>query len=1011
MMAWTSDQEKAIYTTGSNIIVSAGAGSGKTAVLTERVIQKVLDGTNINRLLILTFTKLAANEMKERIRTALKKNGMTEQLSLIDSAYITTFDSFTFSLLKKYHMYFEIPQNINIMDSSIEKVKTNEILNNIFENSYNDDNFKLLIDSFCEKNDDNIKKYLKEIFNKIDLIIDKEDYLNNYIETHFSNDYINEYINKYLKLISDSRDRIKKLYYELESYADNKYLESMNLLPLLNSKTYYEIKLNCNIKATQKKKGLEDEGKEIKNKIYNELKKIQGLTRFENIDSIKYSITSTKPYIEAIIDIKIKFDKIFSKYKKGTNLYTYNDVSKMVISMIKGNETIRNEITNMFDEIMVDEYQDTSDIQEELISLISNNNVYMVGDIKQSIYRFRNANPYIFKNKYYNYSKNNGGIKIDLLKNFRSRSEVLDNINLIFNPIMDMDVGDADYKESHQMNYGNTMYDDLKENQDYNMNILNYEKVEGYNLDEIEAFITAYDIKEKIDSNYKVIDRKTKKLRNCTYSDFSIIMDRGTSFDTYKKIFEYLGIPLDQIKNQSLTLGNDLIIFNNLIKLIIKINNKEIDDEFKYLYTSIARSYLYRLTDSEIFDIINSNDYINTELYKLCNINIDEISILNLLDIIIDRFDFYNKLLTIENTKEVLIKIDYLKNLSITLSNVGYTIEMFSSYLDEIIIEEESIDYEIKGTDSNSVKILNIHKSKGLEYSICYFTGLYKKFNESDKKSRFIIDSNHNIITPYINDGIEQNIFKDLLLKDYDLQNISERIRLFYVALTRACEKFILVCPIDKKDVSYDIVPVDERLNINSIKKLLDLINDKLEPFVTDIDFDKIKLSQDYKKIRKYDYKKLIGTTTEKIINHENNINYESIKEEKYSKKINKLITNTEYENMRLGTKLHYIFETEDFNNTINKYVLNFLNKIDKNYINIYKEYEFIYNDTIGIIDLILEYNSHIDIIDYKTKNVVDEAYINQLTGYKNYIESISQKKVNTYLYSIVDDKLESITL
>ena len=1010
-MAWTSDQEKAIYTSGSNIIVSAGAGSGKTAVLTERVIQKVLNGTNINRLLILTFTKLAANEMKERIRSALKKKDMVKQLSLIDSAYITTFDSFTFSLLKKYHMYFEIPQNINIMDSSIEKVKTNEILNSIFENSYNDDNFRLLIDSFCEKNDDNIKKYLKEIFSKIDLIIDKEEYLDNYIKTHFSDEYINSYVDKYLKLIIESKSRIEKLYYKLESYADNNYLESMNLHPLINSKTYDEIKVNCNIKATTKRKGLDEEGKEIKNKIYSELKKLKELTRFENIDSIKYSITSTKPYIEAIINIKIKFDKIFSKYKKETNLYTYNDVSKMVISMIKENKTIRDEITNMFDEIMVDEYQDTSDIQEELISLISNNNVYMVGDIKQSIYRFRNANPYIFKDKYYNYSNNNGGIKIDLLKNFRSRSEVLDNINLIFNPIMDMDVGDADYKESHQMNYGNTMYDELKEKQDYNMNILNYTEQEGYNKDEVEAFITAYDIKEKIDSKYKIIDRKTKKLRNCTYADFSIIMDRGTSFDTYKKIFEYVGIPLDQIKNQSLTLGNDLIIFNNLIKLIIKINNKEIDDEFKYLYTSIARSYLYRLTDSEIFDIINSNNYINTELYKLCNINIDEISVLKLLDIIIDRFDFYNKLLNIENTKEVLIKIDYLKNLSITLSSIGYTIEMFSKYLDEIITEGESIDYEIKGTDSDSVKILNIHKSKGLEYSICYFTGLYKKFNDSDKKSRFVIDSNHNIITPYINDGIEQNIFKDLLLKDYDLQNISERIRLFYVALTRACEKFILVCPIDKKDVSYNIVPVDERLNINSIKKLLDLINDKLEPYITDIDFDKIKLSQDYKKIRKYDYKKLIGTTKEVIINHENNIKYEPIKEEKYSKKINKLITNTEYENMRLGTKLHYIFETEDFSNTTNKYVLNFLNKIDRNYINIYKEYEFIYDDTIGIIDLILEYDGHIDIIDYKTKNVLDEAYINQLTGYKSYIESISQKRVNTYLYSIVDDKLQNITL
>lgn len=480
-------------------------------------------------------------------------------------------------------------------------------------------------------------------------------------------------------------------------------------------------------------------------------------------------------------------------------MYTYTDISKMVISMLKENNDIKEEIKCLFDEIMVDEYQDTSDIQEELINLISNNNVYMVGDIKQSIYRFRNANPYIFKNKYFEYSKNNGGVKIDLLKNFRSREEVLNNINLIFNPIMDMEVGDADYKESHQMNYGNTMYDELKANQDYNMNILNYEKQEGYNPDEIEAFITAYDIKEKIETKFQVIDRKIRKLRNCTYSDFSIIMDRGTSFDTYKKIFEYLGIPLDQIKNQSLTLGDDLIIFNNLIKLIIKINKNELDDEFKYLYLSISRSYLYRISDEEIFDIIKENKYTNTELYNMCKIEIDSISILDLINIIIDRFDFYNKLITIENIKEVLIKIDYLKDLSVTLSNAGYTVDLFSEYLDEIITQEESIDYETKGNNSDSVKILNIHKSKGLEYSICYFTGLYKKFNDGDKKQRFVIDSNYNIITPYIDDGIKQNIYKDLLLKDYDLQNISERIRLFYVALTRTCEKFILVCPIEKK--------------------------------------------------------------------------------------------------------------------------------------------------------------------------------------------------------------------
>ena len=1009
MTKWTVEQEQAIYENGKNIIVSAGAGSGKTAVLTERVIQKVLNGTRINRMLILTFTKLAANEMKERIRLALKKNNMTEELELIDSAYIITFDSFTYSLLKKYHMYFKISKNINIMDSSIEVVKTNEILNSIFERNYSDDNFKLLIDAFCDKNDDNIKKVLKEIFKKIDLIIDKEEYLNKYIETHFDYEYINSYVKRYLELVIESKNKIASLYYVLAGYADNAYLKAMNMEALIKSKTYDQIKINSDIKATQKKKGIDEEGKDIKKKIYQELKKLKEYTRFDDFDDIRNSITSTKPYIEAIINLKIEFDKEFSKYKKKTNMYTYNDISKMVINMIKENSNIREEITSMFDEIMVDEYQDTSDIQEELINLISNNNLYMVGDIKQSIYRFRNANPYIFKNKYYEYSKNNGGIKIDLLKNFRSRSEVLDNINLIFNPIMDMDVGDADYKESHQMNYGNTMYDELKTNQNYNMEILDYTKCDGFNSDEVEAFITAYDIKEKIDSKFMVIDRKTKKMRVCTYSDFSIIMDRGTSFDIYKKIFEYLGIPLAKIENQSLTLGDDLIIFNNLIKLIIKINKNEIDDEFKYLYLSIARSYLFRLTDEKIFDIVQSNNYINTELYNMCNINIDDISILELLNIIIDKFDFYNKLLTIENTNEVLIKIDYLKDLSITLSNIGYTVEMFSNYLDEIINEEESIDYEIKDNNSGSVKILNIHKSKGLEYSICYFTGLYKRFNDGDKKQRFVIDSNYNIITPYIKDGIKQNIFKDLLLQEYDLQNISERIRLFYVALTRTCEKFIIVCPIETKDVSYDIVPKDERLSIDSIKKLLDLINDKLEPFITKVDFEKVKLSTDYKKIKRYDYKNLIGKNNEMINSHENNINYELIDNEKYSKTTNKLITNTEYENMKSGTKLHYIFEMEDFNNTSNQYVLNFLNKIDRNYINIYKEYEFIYNDTIGIIDLMLEYQNHIDIIDYKTKNTNDDAYIKQLTGYKNYIESITSKKVNLYLYSILDDKIESI--
>ena len=163
MSKWTQEQEQAITQTGTNIIVSAGAGSGKTAVLTERTIRKLLNGGNINRLLILTFTNAAAGEMKDRIRKAIKGAGLKEQLNYIDSAYITTFDSFALSLVKKYHTLLGLSPNISIMDNSIEVLKTNEIIDNIFENMYGDENFEKLINDFCIKSDDNIKEIVKEI--------------------------------------------------------------------------------------------------------------------------------------------------------------------------------------------------------------------------------------------------------------------------------------------------------------------------------------------------------------------------------------------------------------------------------------------------------------------------------------------------------------------------------------------------------------------------------------------------------------------------------------------------------------------------------------------------------------------------------------------------------------------------------------------------------------------------------------------------------------------------------
>jgi ATP-dependent exoDNAse (exonuclease V) beta subunit len=265
-----------------------------------------------------------------------------------------------------------------------------------------------------------------------------------------------------------------------------------------------------------------------------------------------------------------------------------------------------------------------------------------------------------------------------------------------------------------------------------------------------------------------------------------------------------------------------------------------------------------------------------------------------------------------------------------------------------------------------------------------------------------------------INDGINQTILKDLLLDKENKESISEKIRLFYVALTRTKEKFIIVCPLDKDKEGYNtLVPDSIRLNYNKISDMLESIISVLLPYIKDIDFNKVILTREFEKIKSYNYKKELKNVDTKIQKIKNNIEYEVLNESRFSKVSNKLVTKDEYNNMKEGVKLHYIFETEDFKNSNNSYILNFIKHIDLNYINCFKEYEFIYEEdntvSHGIIDLMIEYQDNIKIIDYKLKNVDDEGYLNQLMGYKKYIEKKSGKDVSIYLYSIINGELRRL--
>lgn len=1026
MPKWTDEQKEAIYKEGTNIIVSAGAGSGKTAVLTERVLEKVKKGISVDNLLILTFTKMAAKEMRERIGEKLKENGFTKELSKLDTADITTFDAYALSLVKKYHYYLNLSKDINIIDASVIGLYKEKMLKDIFEELYTseDSKFLNLIKEYALKDDKEIFSFILNINNKLDLKTNKREYLDSYISVKYNEENIDKDIEGYIKVILNLINNIRDY---LEYIDDSDYFDKIYkvLSPLLSSGDYDDIKLNIEVKLPIAK-GVSDTTKEYKDKISNTIKEIKKLVIYDNYDSIKSGILKTKDYVEEIIMIIKELDKRVSEYKSKYNYFEYGDISSYAIELVKNNTGIREEIKNNLNEIMIDEYQDTNDVQEEFIAYISNNNVYMVGDIKQSIYRFRNANPYIFKNKYDSYSKNINGIKIDLNKNFRSREEVINNINLMFDRIMDDTIGGASYKVSHRMVYGNPMYQGDGDNGvNNNFEVYSYLNDTIFKKDEVETFIVASDIKNKIINGYPIFGKDTKGIRKAKYSDFAILLDSSKSFELYKKILEYNDIPTSIVKSVNLTDGEVITIIKNIIGFIIKIKDNVIDNEFKKLFISIARSFLFNLDDNIIFDYFLNNNFKDSDIYKISygiTKDLDTISLDEIIDIIIDKYDFYNKLFLLGDYSSNIIRIDKLKEITSNLTNLDYDIYKYSEYLENIIESDMKIEYNVTESSNNTVKIMTIHASKGLEFSVCYYGGLYSKFNIREAISKFSYDDKYGIIIPYKDKFLYNTIYHNLSYRNYVLENISERIRLFYVALTRAKEKMIFILPENTKEKAgyiSDIIDDSIRSKYNSFASIMYSLESITKSYYKNIDINSIDLSKNYNLVKNDNYNKLLGRVEDKLDVQDINIDIQKEEEKSFSKKNIHITSKEEQDRLDYGKKVHELFELTDFHNTSNltgknrEIITNFLDKVNIDNADIYKEYEFIYeedNTTYhGIIDLMLVYKDNIKIIDYKLMNISDEAYLKQLNGYKDYIENRFNKPTNIYLYSVTNNTLEKI--
>lgn len=1031
MSSLTDIQKLAVNKKDTNIIVSAGAGSGKTTVLKNRVLRILKSGITIDKLIILTFTNNAAQEMKDRIRKIINDNpDVHNNLELIDASYITTFDSFASSLVKKYNYLVDIDKNFSIVDSSLINRQMDIYIDEIFEEYYeNNDEFKKLIKDLCVKNDTKIRSDIKKIYKSITNVINRREFLSTYIDTYFSDELIEELFSKFEDHLFRLRDEVSSLYEGIKDETIDEEILRLNDQHISNfnyATTYDELmdSLNFSFERYSAKRYTE-EFKAIRDEITNVIKKIKSFkladSKKEIIDNYKSSIN----YAKVIVSILIILDDKLNKFKHDNNSYEFFDIAYKAIDIVKNNESVRESIKNNTYEIMIDEYQDTNDIQEEFISYIANNNVYMVGDIKQSIYRFRNANPYIFKNKYDNYKDGKNGFKIDLMENFRSRFEVVKAINEVFDNIMFDDIGGANYKSEHQMIYGNKEYEKFNLNSNYNMEILNYNNDDNkYDSKEAECFIIANDIIKRISNHEQItyMDKDKMCSRNIDYKDFVILVDKSKNFDLLKRILESKNIPAIIDKDVSVKEDAEIYILKNLITLIIKVKEKCFDNEFKHAWISIARSYVGNLSDKEIFDIVTNNKYNETEIIKtILNITLecDSLGIVKLLELLIDRFDIINKTMLDGNIDDKLTKLELFINNAKNLNNIGYDLYSINDYFDELLNGDNDIKMSRNSSSGNVVTIMTIHGSKGLEYPYVYLPFLDSDFTKTPDVPLLDFNQSIGIITPYTNEGYA-NTFTFYLNKIIERkETLSEKIRLFYVALTRAKEKIIII---NKENLSIESeinIPYSKLMNVKKLSDFINYLRIPLSSYFRNINLDDVGISKDYNNSKELELK--LNNSNEVIETRELVIDNKVLDNRHFSKTLSKVIDKEFKERLDFGTYMHYVFEVCDFkiNNidTLNisdeakDKIKNFLSHDEVKNIkesDIYKEKEIMYVSNgikyHGFIDLLLVYKDHADIIDYKLSNIESEEYKVQLNGYKDYIENTLKIKTNIYLYSINKD-------
>ncbi|MCI6230877.1 MAG: helicase-exonuclease AddAB subunit AddA [Lactobacillus johnsonii] len=908
MTNFTKEQNQAINDYGKDILVSASAGSGKTTVLVERVLKRILSGTPVSSLLIITFTKAAAREMKERIKQKISNQIEKEpnnqflrsQLLDVDTANISTIDSFCLDVIRRFYYVIDLDPQFSVLTDETQAELLKERALHEIEIEYlekNDQDFQDFYDNFSGDRDaEGARNLLLQLYNTAVTEPNYEKFLNNLPGSYQVQDNIiksdlwqTQIKPLLIKEIKDLQTEIRQLFEnpqmknpDLVKVKENYDIFTSRLEQFLNAleddHSYNEIRaslMNCkfekNIRKSKKwsEESLEtyQESQKLKSDLNDQLKKIFAnffvVEEKEQVNILKKS----EKLVKTIVDAEKKLIKRFGQLKREQNLIDYSDMEQFAFSILTtdtSNAHIAQEYyQEKFNEILIDEYQDVNALQENIIAAIKKkgqNNLFMVGDIKQSIYGFRQARPDLFLSKYHAYGQNDDSEKIVLSDNFRSTKRVTKTVNSLFNPILTANFGGIDYKKEGQLQFGATYYPtDLPTASEYiftdkKQTQASFEENFGDEMDfsEIQMVITR--IKQLKEENFQVWDRKTQLRRPLEYSDIAIITRTRSDNLQVMQEFAKADLPLFVTDAQNYFQTFELVMIMNYLRLI---DNPQQDIPL----VAVLRSPLFNFKEPELaqirvktrsgnfYNALTSFASVNSDLGQKCKNFLQQLESLRsfaathriseLIWSIYERTHLLEIVTGLPNGQQRRVNLESLYERATSYESAGFKgLYQFISFIERMRKNQKDLAQPLLSDKADkAVKLMTIHASKGLEFPVVFVMGLGHKYQTRDLSGNFTISKDGLGLTIKEKDYRIDSLVKSLADVEKRQQMLEEEARILYVGLTRAQQKLILVASVSEMeakrkkweseiDQKTNILPLIRKINAQSP---LDFLGPKLE--------------------------------------------------------------------------------------------------------------------------------------------------------------------------------------